>query len=135
MTLFKRKSKTPQLGMPPDESRAFFSAQQLTQGEYQEHLIFRREQLSAWTRVNAKTMRGQRITERDVKAIEPAATLILRIAREEFEAKLLINTDLIPRQEAESLIEMVGEAFCDPLDRDGKILVYYADTPYNYEWS
>ena len=135
MSSFKRKSKIPRLGMPPDKSGAFFSAQQLTQGEYQEHLIFRHEQLNAWTRVNAKAMRGQRITDRDVKAIEPAATLILRIEPGEFEARLLINTDSVPRQDAESLIEMIGEAFCDPLDRDGKILVYYTDTPYRYEWS
>jgi hypothetical protein len=135
MTLPQRKSKLPQLGIPPDPSGAFFSAQQLTQSEYQEHLIFRREQLDAWTRVNAKAMRGQRITDRDVKAIEPAATLILQIDQSEFEAKLLINTDSVPRQEAESLIERLGEVFYSPLDRDGKILVYYTDTPYRYEWS
>jgi hypothetical protein len=132
---FRRKSRVPPLGMSPDSPGPFFSAQYAIEGEYQEHVIFRREQLKAWTRVNTKRMRGKRVTERDVKAIEPAATLILRIDKSEFEAKLLINTDSVPRQEAESLIEMIGEAFFDPLNRDGKILVYYTDTPYRYEWS
>jgi len=132
---FRPKSGVPPLGMSPGKPGPFFSAQYAIEGEYQEHVIFRREQLKAWTRVNTKRMRGQRVTEREVKAIEPAATLILRIAPGEFEAKLLISTDMVPRQEAEALIETVGEAFLSPLDRDGKLLVYYTETPYNYEWS
>ena len=131
----RRKSGVPMLEMSPDKTSPFFSIMHANEGEYQEHVIFRRGQLNAWMRVNTKQMHGTRVTERDVKAIEPAATLILRIDKSEFEAKLLINTDSVPRQEAESLIEMIGEAFCDPLDRDGKILVYYTDTPYRYEWS
>jgi len=132
---FRRKSRVPTLGMSPDKPGPFFSAEYAIEGEYQEHVIFRREQLKAWTRVNAKRMRGQRVADRDVKAIEPAATLILRIESGEFEAKLLISTDMVPRQEAEALIETVGKAFLSPLDRDGKLLVYYTETPYNYEWS
>jgi hypothetical protein len=131
----RRKSGVPMLGMSPDKTSPFFSVMHVNEGEYQEHVIFRRGQLNAWMRVNTKQMGGKRVTERDVKAIEPAATLILRIDKSEFEAKLLINTDSVPRQEAESLIEMIGEAFFDPLNRDGKILVYYTDTPYRYEWS
>ena len=133
--IFRRKSRVPPLGMSPDKPGPFFSAQCAIEGEYQEHVIFRREQLKAWTRVNTKRMRGQRVTKKDLKAIEPVATLILRIGKNEFEAKLLISTDLIPRQEAEALIETMGEAFLSPLDRDGKLLVYYTETPYNYEWS
>jgi hypothetical protein len=132
---FRRKSKIPPLGMSPDESSPFFSAECASGGEYQEHLVFRRGQLQAWMRVNAKQMRGQRVTEKDLEAIEPVARLILRVEKSEFEAKLLINTERVPRGEAESFIETMGEAFFDPLERDGVILVYYADTPYRYEWS
>ena len=131
----RRKSGVPSLGMSPDKPGPFFSAQYASRGEYQEHMIFRREQLKAWARVSTKRLRGQRVTEREVKAIEPAAKLILRIEPGEFEAKLLISTDIVPREEAEALIETVGEAFLSPLDRDGKLLVYYTETPYNYEWS
>ncbi len=53
----------------------------------------------------------------------------------EFQSKLLINTDLVSKEESETLIDMVGETFQDPLDRDGTLLVYYTDTPYRYEWS
>jgi hypothetical protein len=132
---FRPKSGMPPLGMSPGKPGPFFSAQYAIGGKYQEHVIFQREQLNAWRRVNTKRLRGQRVTEREVKAIEPAATLILRIAPGEFEAKLLISTDMVPRQEAEALIETVGKAFLSPLDRDGKLLVYYTETPYNYEWS
>ena len=128
-------SKTPQLGMSPENKGPFFSAAEMSGGQYQEHLIFRQDQLDAWMQMYAKQIAGEKVTEQNVKAIEPAARLILRIYEVEFESKLLINIDLVSKEESEILIDMVGKAFQDPLDRDGTLLVYYTDTPYRYEWS
>jgi len=121
--------------MSPDESSPFFSAECVGGSEYQEFLVFRREQLQAWVRVNDKQMLGQRVTKKNLEAIEPVVRLILRAEKSAFEAKVLINSDRIPRGEVESLLETIGEAFLDPLQRDGMLLVYYADMPYRYEWS
>ena len=131
----RRSSKISQLGMSPENQAPFFSAAEMSGGQYQEHLIFRRDQLDVWMQMYAKQIAGKKVTDQDVKAIEPAARLILRIYEVEFESKLLINTDLVSKEESETLIDMVGEAFQDPLDRDGTLLVYYTDTPYRYEWS
>jgi len=129
------KSEVPPLGISPEESIPFFSAEYAAAGEHQEQHIFRHEQLQAWKRVNARQMSGRRIGKDDLQAIEPVAVLILRVSEHRFEAMLLGNTDLSARQEAEALIETAGEAFLAPLRRDGKLLVYYTETPYNCEWS
>ena len=70
-----------------------------------------------------------------MRAIEPAAKLFLQILPQGFDASLLINTDSIPQEESKALIGLIGESFCEPLNRDGQLLVYYTDTPHRYEWS
>jgi hypothetical protein len=125
----------PPLGMSPENPDPFFSAEVVGGGTYQEHLIFRQNQKDAWMRMYTKQMQQKRVTKADVKAIEPAARLILRIFETQFESKLFINTDLVSRQEAETLIELVGDAFQAPLNRDGTLLVYYTETPYRYDWN
>jgi hypothetical protein len=135
MTRPRRKSSIPPLGLPPDGSKAFFSAEEASPDKFQVHMIFRRRQLIAWRQINAKALRGQRPTKEDLRAIEPAAKLFLQITPQGFDASLLINTNSTPQEESDLLIELVGESFCELLNRDGQLLVYYTDTPHRYEWS
>jgi hypothetical protein len=73
------RAKIPELGPSPEQPGPFFSAQDISCGDHQEHVIFRRNQWKDWMRVYTKQTRGQRLTARDVQKIEPAATLILRV--------------------------------------------------------